>query len=169
MQKLREKMWLIIALFLVVSLISGGIFLSIKLARLQPQEIYLSETSPASIAGDVYIGGAVTRPGIYAARCDDTLGTLLSSAGIPPDADTGQISIIVQSKTSVSQPQRVNLNSADAWLLQALPGIGEGKARTIIEYRNKNGSFRTVDDLAEIDGFGKSIVDKVRDYATVGE
>jgi len=169
MQGLREKMWFIITLFLIVSLITGGIFLSIRLAQLQPSEIVLADTKPAAISGDVFIGGAVARPGIYSARCDDTLTSLISSAGLSPDADTAHISIIIPDRTSVYQPQKVNLNCAEAWLLQALPGIGEGKARMIIDYRTSNGPFRSVDDLAKINGFGKSIVDKVKDYATVGD
>ncbi len=70
-------------------------------------------------------------------------------------------------KGESARPQKVDLNRADAWLLQALPGIGEGRARLIVDYRTKNGPFRSVDDLLKIGGFGKSVVDKVRDYATV--
>lgn len=169
MQGLREKMWLIIALFLAVSLITGGIFLSIRLAQLQPAEIALADSKPAAISGDVFIGGAVARPGIYSARPDDTFTSLVSSAGLSSVADTGHISIIIPDKTLASQPQKININRAESWLLQALPGIGEGKARMIIDYRTKNGPFRSVDDLAKIEGFGKSIVDKVKDYAVVGD
>jgi competence protein ComEA len=169
MQGLREKMWLIIALFLAVSLITGGIFLSIRLIQLQPAEIALADNKPAAISGDVFIGGAVARPGIYSARRDDTLTSLVSSAGLSTGADTGHISIIVPDKTLANQPQKVNINRAESWLLQALPGIGEGKARMILDYRAKNGPFRSVDDLAKIEGFGKSIVDKVRDFAVAGD
>lgn len=169
MQGFREKLWLIIALFLAASLITGGIFLSIRLAQLQPTEIALADTTPAVISGDVFIGGAVSRPGIYSARRDDTLTSLISSAGLSTGADTGHISIIIPDKNLSFQPQKINLNRAESWLLQALPGIGEGKARMIIDYRTKNGPFHSVDDLAKIEGFGKSIVDKVRDYAAVGD
>ena len=169
MQGLREKMWLIIALFLLVSLITGGTFLFIRLAQLQPIEIAVADTKPAPISGDVYIGGAVARPGIYSARSDDTLTSLVSSAGLAANADTGHISIIIADKSSSWLPQKVDLNRAEAWLLQALPGIGEGKARLIIDYRTKNGPFKSVDDLGKIEGFGKAIVDKIRDYASVGD
>lgn len=169
MQGLREKMWLIIALFLLVSLITGGTFLAMKLSQLQPVEIDLAETKTTPISGDVYIGGAVARPGIYSARSDDTLTSLVTTAGLAPNADVEHISILVASKSSSSLPQKINLNRAEAWLLQALPGIGEGRARMIIDYRTRNGPFRSVDDLGKIEGFGKSIVDRVRDYASVGD
>lgn len=169
MQGLREKMWLIIALFLLVSLITGGTFLALKLSQLQPVEIALANTKEAPISGDVFIGGAVARPGIYSARSDDTLTSLVAAAGLAPNSDTAHISILVADKGSNSLPQKVDLNRAEAWLLQALPGIGEGKARMIIDYRLRNGPFRSVDDLGKIEGFGKAIVDKVRDYASVGD
>lgn len=169
MQGLREKMWLIIALFLLASLITGGAFLSVRLAQLQPVEIALADTQSPSISGDVYIGGAVMRPGIYSAKPDDTLSSLVSSAGPSADADTSRISIVVPNKSSATLPQKVDLNRAEAWLLQALPGIGEGRARMIIDYRTRNGPFRSVDDLGKIEGFGQSTVDRVRDYASVGD
>lgn len=169
MQGFREKMWLIITLFLTVSLITGGIFLAVKLAGLQPTEIALSDVDTPAISGDVFIGGAVERPGIYSAKRDDTLTSLVSSAGLSENADTGLISIIIPDKSSAVLPQKVNLNRAESWLLQALPGIGEGKARMIIDYRIKNGPFRSLDDLGKIEGFGESTIDRIRDYAVVGD
>ena len=169
MQRLREKIWLIIALFLLVSLITGGTFLALRLIQLQPVEITLADTHSPLVCGDVYIGGAVIRPGIYSAKCDDTLTSLISSAGLFNDADISRISIIVPDKGSTCLPQKVDLNRAEAWLLQALPGIGEGRARMIIDYRTKNGPFRSVDDLSKIEGFGQATVEGVRDYASVGD
>jgi len=167
MSGLREKMWLIIAVFLVVSLAAGIVFLSIRLARLQPAEITLYNPRPLDPAENISIGGAVIRPGIYEAKPGDTLTSIVSSAGVSDNADTGNINIYVPVKSEISQPQKVNLNRAEVWLLQALPGIGEGRARLIVDYRDKNGPFHNVDDLLKIQGFGTSVVDKIRDYATV--
>jgi competence protein ComEA len=69
----------------------------------------------------------------------------------------------------MKQPQKVNLNSADVWLLQALPGIGEGKAKMIAAFREKNGPLRSVDDLLKIQGFGASMLDKIRGLVTTGD
>lgn len=62
----------------------------------------------------------------------------------------------------------VNLNSATAADLQDVTGIGPKKAEAIVEYRKKNGQFKSVDDLDKVPGFGKSTVDKVRNDLTVG-
>jgi competence protein ComEA len=163
----REKMWLIIAVFLAACLVTGLVFFSMRLSRLQPAEIALKETARIAGGGDVVITGAVARPGIYTTHAGDTLSAVTSSAGISDNADTSLMSIYVPFKGETVRPQKVDLNRAEVWLLQALPGIGEGKARLIVEYRAKNGPFRSVDDLLKIEGFGKTIVDRVRCCVTV--
>ena len=169
MTGIREKMWLIIAAFLAVCLITGIVFFCIRLSDLQPSEIILSESRQADISGDVYVYGSVARPGIYAARPGDTLTALVSAAGVSDNADVSAVSIRIPAKGETTQPQKIDLNRAEAWLLQALPGIGQGKAALIIDYRVKNGPFRGVDDLLKIKGFGISTVDDLRPFATVGE
>lgn len=61
----------------------------------------------------------------------------------------------------------VNLNTASKEELQAVKGIGAKKAEAIIEYRNKNGSFKTVDDLKNVKGFGDKSVGNMRSDLTV--
>lgn len=54
-----------------------------------------------------------------------------------------------------AQSSPVNLNTADAaTLARELDGIGEAKARAIVEYRQKNGPFRRVEDLSLVQGIG---------------
>jgi competence protein ComEA len=62
----------------------------------------------------------------------------------------------------------VDLNSATQAQLESVKGIGPAKAKAIIEYRAKNGSFKSVDDLEKVTGFGKKTVDKVRAEVSVG-
>ena len=112
---------------------------------------------PANVQGDVYIGGAVARPGIYSTKAGDSLTSLISAAGLSDNADTDHVKLYVPCQGEMKQPQKVDLNSAEAWLLQALPGIGEGKAKLIVAFREKNGPLRSVDDLLKIEGFGASI------------
>lgn len=169
MSSFLQKYWLIIAAILLISLIAGIVALSVRMSGLQPVEITLRDSVTYPATGDIYISGAVIRPGIYQVRGDDTLTTIISSAGILDKADLSKLRIYVPEKGEFSPPQKVNLNTAEAWLLQALPGIGEGKASAIIDYRVENGHFCSVDDLLKIDGFGKSIVDKIRDFVTVGD
>ncbi len=62
----------------------------------------------------------------------------------------------------------VNLNTATVAELDAINGIGPSKANAIVEYRSKNGPFKTVDELENVKGFGKKSVDKLRPELTVG-
>lgn len=62
----------------------------------------------------------------------------------------------------------VNINEADAdALAYYLSGIGEAKAETIVEYRTKHGSFKSIDDLVEVPGIGSKTVDANRENLSV--
>ena len=61
----------------------------------------------------------------------------------------------------------VNINSADAETLSQLPYIGESKSASIIEEREANGEFESVDDLTRVNGIGSKTVDRIRDQVTV--
>lgn len=62
----------------------------------------------------------------------------------------------------------VDLNTASQAELETVKGIGPKKAQAIIEFRKKNGNFKTVDDLDNVTGFGKKSVDMVRKDVAVG-
>jgi competence protein ComEA len=61
----------------------------------------------------------------------------------------------------------VDLNTATAAELDALKGVGPAKAKAIIDYREKNGPFESVDDLDKVKGFGIKTVEKLRPDITV--
>lgn len=62
------------------------------------------------------------------------------------------------------QSSRIDLNAADVPTLQReLAGVGEAKARAIVAYRESNGAFASVDELLEVKGIGKAILEKNRD------
>ncbi|WP_422416351.1 ComEA family DNA-binding protein [Pseudomonas sp. GZD-222] len=72
---------------------------------------------------------------------------------------------VVATQQPVTQ---LNLNTADALTLQStLVGIGKTKAEAIVAYREAHGSFATVDELLEIKGIGKALLDRNRDNLTV--
>lgn len=63
----------------------------------------------------------------------------------------------------------VNLNTASVAELDAIKGVGPGKAKAIVAYREQNGPFKSVDDLRHVKGFGEKSVTKLRAELTVGE
>lgn len=86
--------------------------------------------------------------------------------------------VVAAAEVHPSKPERVatssgistklNLNTADApTLTTQLTGIGKAKAKAIVAYREANGPFTSVDDLLEVKGIGKSLLDKNRDKLTV--
>lgn len=68
---------------------------------------------------------------------------------------------------SSKEAGKININQADLTQLQQLSGIGEKKAQAIIDYRNENGSFKTIEDLAKVTGIGEKTVEKLRDSITI--
>ena len=69
------------------------------------------------------------------------------------------------SSASASAP--VNLNTATAAQLETLPGIGKATAERILEYRQKNGSFKKVEDLMNVRGMGEKSFLKLKPLVTV--
>jgi len=62
----------------------------------------------------------------------------------------------------------LNLNTASAAQLEALPGIGKAMADRIVEYRQKNGSFKKAEDLMNVRGIGEKNFLKLKPLVTVG-
>ena len=63
----------------------------------------------------------------------------------------------------------ININTATAEELQSLPGIGEARAKAIVDYRAEHGPFTYVEDLRAVSGIGEGILADLMDYITVGE
>lgn len=75
---------------------------------------------------------------------------------------------VVAFSLSASVWAAVDLNKGTQTELETVKGIGPAKAKAIIDYRTKNGPFKSVDDLDKVTGFGKKTVDKVKSEITVG-
>ncbi len=66
-----------------------------------------------------------------------------------------------------TSPRQVDLNQATLSDLEALPGIGPKLAQRVIEHRDENGPFRTVDDLRQVKGIGRKKFDRLRPHVLV--
>ena len=71
-------------------------------------------------------------------------------------------------KTVVTTAGPVNLNTATAVQLDALPGIGKSTAQRIVEYRQKNGGFKKIEELMNVKGVGEKSFLRLKPLITVG-
>jgi competence protein ComEA len=139
----------------------------------------------------VHVAGAVRRPGVYrvpaGARVQDAVRL---AGGARPGADVNAINlaakvadgqqVVVPARAPKAGPAPgvpsegagpaagaapgapVGLNSATAEQLDTLAGVGPATAAKIIEYRTKNGGFRSIDELAQVPGIGPKRMESLR-------
>lgn len=73
--------------------------------------------------------------------------------------DTGQV--LGDKSASDVQSAKININTANLKTLSALKGIGPERAKSIIDYRTKNGSFTAIEDLKKVKGIGDKIYSQI--------
>ena len=66
-----------------------------------------------------------------------------------------------------NQNTKVNINTVNKEKLETLPGIGETTAQKIIEYREQNGKFKTIEDLKNVSGIGDAKFNSLKDKIIV--
>ena len=82
---------------------------------------------------------------------------------VPVHAQTASASAAPAAKAG----DLINLNTASSAELQTLPGIGEKTAARIIEYRQKNGAFKKIEELMNVQGIGEKVFLKLKPQLTV--
>ncbi len=142
----------------------------------------------------VYVCGAVNSPGVYQSQVGSRLFELIEMAGgFMPEADQSHLNLartvsdgeqivvltqeeIAQGMTAVPENSEarvgaddglVNINTASVSELTGVSGIGESRARAIIDYREKNGTFSSVEEIKNVDGIKDGLFAKIKDYITV--
>ena len=145
----------------------------------------VSTTQEAVIFVD--IKGAVKNPGVYQMKVGDRVKDALDAAGgLTAEADSQKVNlakriedqmvIVVpkvgeeaeeipagETRNEATKEGKVNINTATVEELKTLKGVGEKKAEAIIEYRKKNGSFQTKEDLMKVRGIGKKLFESFQE------
>lgn len=141
----------------------------------------------------VYVSGAVLRPGVYALPWDGRVEDAVAAAGGgAADADLSRVNLALRLRdeqqiyvpghaeavtpilptpppptssthTSRTPGQKININTASAAELEALPGIGPVLAQRIIDYRQANGPFGRLEDIKKVKGIGDKTFEDLKD------
>ena len=138
----------------------------------------------------VYVVGAVYKPGVVEVEEGTRLYQVIQKAGGALEtADLSKINLasIVKDEQKIIVPyienkedkvndnsanvqasvRLVNINTASEAELQTLNGIGASTAKKIVEYRNQNGDFNTVEEIMNVSGIGQSKFDSIKNDITV--
>ena len=135
------------------------------------------ETEHVAIESDsnlysVTITGAVNNPGTYTVSKGDKLSYLISLAGGLTDyADASAYNLNVYLENGVTYyigynndgNEKVSINTATIASLDTLPGIGNVIATRIVSYRNSNGSFKTIEEIKNVNGIGDALFEQIKD------
>jgi len=163
-----SQYWTLITILLVVII---AIISMVAWSRYrQSQAIEISMPAFQELRGEIYIGGVVSSPGFYSLKAGDTVEALIQAAGgTTSSADLGWLKLYIPQTGEEEQPQKIDLNRAEAWLLEALPGIGETRAQAIIDYRQQNGPFNNINELIKVEGIGTATYEKIKHLITVAD
>jgi len=163
------KYWTPLIILLIAAITVGGIVTWSRYRGSQPTEISISTPPSQEQLSEIYIGGAVNNPGFYPLTAGDTIEALAQAAGGTTSADLGRFELYIPTLGEEEAPQKVDLNRAEAWLLQALPEIGESRAEAIIAYRQQNGPFKNINELTKVKGIGTTIYEQIEHLITVAD
>jgi competence protein ComEA len=163
---MTKKYWALSIILLVAVIIIGGVAIWSRYSPAHSIEIYLPP-SP-ELEGEIYLGGAVSNPGYYPLNSGGSIEALIQAAGGATDnADLTWLKLYIPGVGEEEEPQKIDLNRAEAWLLEALPGIGETLAQRIINYRQQNGDFNNINEITKVAGIGASTYEQIKDLITV--
>ena len=163
-----SKYGTLITILLVAIIAIGGIVAWSRYSPSQPIEISIPPAQ--ELPGRIYIGGVVSNPGFYPLKAGDTIEALIQAAGgTMSSADLNWLKLYIPQTGEEEQPQKINLNRAEVWLLEALPGIGETRAQDIVDYRQQNGPFNNIKELIKVEGIGTATYEKIKHLIAVAD
>ena len=94
---------------------------------------------------------------------EDVKEVINNEEGIKVETKTNNMKTNNTTKTT----GKISINKASVKELTYLSGIGEAKAKKIVDYREKNGPFKSIDDIKKVSGIGEGIFAKIKDYITL--
>jgi competence protein ComEA len=129
----------------------------------------------------VHVVGAVGQPGIYELEFGSRVADAIQAAGgLTAEAfdasvnlarvlsDGEQVRVLSADQIADSEQSSViSLNQANARQLETLPGVGPALAGRIVEWRERNGSFSTLEQLLEVSGIGTKLFENLREFVTL--
>ncbi len=129
----------------------------------------------------VHVVGAVGQPGIYELELGSRVADAIQAAGgLTAEAfdasvnlarvlsDGEQVRVLSADQIADSEQSSViSLNQANARQLETLPGVGPALAGRIVEWRERNGSFSTLEQLLEVSGIGPKLFENLREFVTL--
>ena len=181
-----ERLGQLALLLLFLFALTGGVALLVQQGRPGGVEVTLPTATPAASI-QVYVTGAVARPGVYTLQEGDRLRDAVDRAGgAGENADLARVNLAlhvqdqdhhhipaigeeaaVAPSPEADAPARTNLNRAGLEEMMALPGIGEVRANAILEHREQNGPFQSVEELVNVSGIGWTTLERIRPLVTV--
>jgi len=171
-----SKYWTLLIILLVATITVGGIVAWSRYSGSQPIEISIAKSPSQEQLDRIYISGAITSPGFYPLKAGDSIEALIQAAGgTTTSADLSGLKLYFSEVGEVSEvgeeeePQKINLNRAEVWLLEALPGIGETLAQRIVDYRRQNGPFQNINELIKVEGIGTATYEQIKHLVTVAD
>ena len=162
-----SKSWTLITILLIIIIVAGGIVAWSKYSPSQPVEISIPQGQEWQ--GRIYIGGAVNNPGSYPLTGGDSVEALIQAAGgTASSANLSGLKLYIP-RVGEQEPQKVDINRAEVWLLKTLPGIGETLAQRIVDYRQQNGPFNNIKELMKVAGIGTTTYEQIKHLITVAD
>ena len=153
--------------------ITRGLFLFLVLAVLSvPVAEGLDTGSFESREIRIEVKGEVNDPGFYTLPAYSNLSDLLELIELSDQADVSNLNenMILKNNDVVIIPDKieengkVSINTGDARQLDTIPGIGPVTAQNIIDYRNANGFFQSIEELVRVKGIGEKTLEKIREF-----
>ena len=134
----------------------------------------------------VHITGEVNNPGLIELNVGSRVNDAIELAGgLTEQADVSKTNLayilsdgekiyipnkndeINENNILQNSNSKININLATVSELQTIPGVGESTAKSILEYREKNGKFMLIDDIKNVSGIGESKFEKMKEYITI--